>query len=68
MPFLMYLLHKTHKFLWNETTLLLETISSDIVFKITINLTSEKWDPTLAAGKGRSFDRLTLKIHYGVSD
>ncbi|XP_022795623.1 uncharacterized protein LOC111334195 isoform X1 [Stylophora pistillata] len=40
----------------------------DIVFKITINLTSEKWDPSLAAGKGRKFDFLTLKIQFGIKE
>ena len=42
--------------------------SSDIVFKVTVNLTSEKWDQSLATGKSnRKSDLLILKIQFGVS-
>jgi len=38
------------------------------VFKVTVNLTSEKWDESLAAGKSnRKGDLLILKIQFGVS-
>lgn len=42
--------------------------SSDIVFKVTVNLTSEKWDKSLATGKSnQKRDRLMWKIKFGVS-
>jgi len=38
------------------------------VFKVTVNLTSEKWDKSLATGKSnRKSDLLILKIQFGVS-
>ena len=64
--------------MWLEIPLVMSTFlptplsrsfeSSDIVFNLAVNLTSEKWDATLAAGKNnqRAY-LLTLKIRFGVS-
>ena len=38
------------------------------MFKVTVNLTSEKWGKSLATGKSnRKSDLLILKIQFGVS-